>query len=49
MTQDLKYSDDTARILAKELLLSSTSETRVGVVSAPSVFVQLKNLLVGYH
>jgi EEF1A lysine methyltransferase 1 len=33
-------------LLAKELLKNATAETRVAVVSAPSVFIQLKNLLV---
>ena len=33
-------------MLAKQLLDGTTSESRIAVVSAPSVFVQLKNLLV---
>jgi hypothetical protein len=39
------YSDETATLLAKELLKDATTETRIAVVSAPSVFIQLKNLL----
>jgi hypothetical protein len=42
----MQYSDETATILAKELLRGATTETTIAVVSAPSVFVQLKNLLV---
>jgi hypothetical protein len=39
------YNDDTATKLAKELLAGATDETHVAVVSAPSVFLQLKNLI----
>jgi EEF1A lysine methyltransferase 1 len=39
------YSDETATRLACALLADSTPETRIAVVSAPSVFLQLKNLL----
>jgi hypothetical protein len=39
------YTDDTATKLAKELLNGCTPESRIAVVSAPSVFLQLKNLL----
>ncbi|MCJ1256360.1 hypothetical protein MMC24_004181 [Lignoscripta atroalba] len=39
------YSDDTATILAKQLLEGATRETSIAVVSAPSVFIQMKNLL----
>ena len=42
----IKYSDKTAITLAKQLLESSTHDTSIAVVSAPSVFIQLKNLLV---
>ncbi|KAI4154218.1 MAG: hypothetical protein LQ340_001809 [Diploschistes diacapsis] len=38
--------DETATTLAKEMLNGATDETSIAVVSAPSVFVQLKNLLV---
>ena len=38
------YADDTAIVLAKQLLDEATAESRIAVVSAPSVFVQLKNL-----
>ncbi|CAG8954193.1 hypothetical protein HYFRA_00005813 [Hymenoscyphus fraxineus] len=39
------YSDETATIIAKELLEGATAETQIAAVSAPSVFIQLKNLL----
>jgi 16S rRNA G966 N2-methylase RsmD len=39
------YSDDTATKLAKQLLDGATKETKIAIVSAPSVFIQLKNLL----
>jgi hypothetical protein len=40
------YSDETATVLARQLLDGATDETRIAVVSAPSAFIQLKNLLV---
>lgn len=41
------YSDETARVLAKQLLQGSTAATtNICIISAPSVFVQLKNLIV---
>jgi hypothetical protein len=39
------YSDETATLLAKRLLDGATSESAVAVVSAPSVFIQMKNIL----
>lgn len=39
------YSDETAKVLAQQLLEGATDETRIAVVSAPSAFIQLKNLL----
>ncbi|OAL45998.1 hypothetical protein IQ07DRAFT_590785 [Pyrenochaeta sp. DS3sAY3a] len=39
------YSDETATILARQLLQDATDDTRIAVVSAPSAFIQLKNLL----
>ncbi|KAL9096423.1 MAG: hypothetical protein Q9165_001420 [Trypethelium subeluteriae] len=45
---DFKYSDETAKTLARALLKNANYQTRIGVVSAPSVFVQLKNLVVSY-
>ncbi|KAF2466680.1 uncharacterized protein BDR25DRAFT_336271 [Lindgomyces ingoldianus] len=39
------YNDETATILAQQLLDGATNETHIAVVSAPSVFIQLKNLL----
>ncbi|ROW01825.1 hypothetical protein VPNG_07832 [Cytospora leucostoma] len=42
------YSDETATLLAKQLLNGATSETKIAVVSAPSVFIALKNILASY-
>ncbi|KNG47567.1 n-6 adenine-specific dna methyltransferase 2 [Stemphylium lycopersici] len=39
------YNDETAMVLAKQLLEGATDDTRIAVVSAPSAFIQLKNLL----
>ncbi|KAK8217955.1 putative N6-adenine methyltransferase-domain-containing protein [Phyllosticta capitalensis] len=39
------YNDATATALARQLLDGATDETRIAVVSTPSVFVQIKNLL----
>ncbi|KAK4228187.1 putative N6-adenine methyltransferase-domain-containing protein [Podospora fimiseda] len=39
------YSDECANFFAKQLLKDATAETKIAVVSAPSVFVQLKNIL----
>jgi len=39
------YSDKTAKILAEELLRGADGSKTIAVVSAPSVFVQLKNML----
>ncbi|KAL5598506.1 hypothetical protein BROUX41_003557 [Berkeleyomyces rouxiae] len=39
------YADATARALAQQLLDGATAATRIAVVSAPSVFVALKNLV----
>ncbi|KAI1541369.1 n-6 adenine-specific dna methyltransferase [Pyrenophora tritici-repentis] len=39
------YSDETATVLARQLLDGATDETCIAVVSAPSAFIQLKNLL----
>ena len=41
------YTDETATKLAEQLLDGVTSASWIGVVSAPSVYVQLRNLLVG--
>lgn len=46
LTTRLQYSDETAKALAEELLAGAGAETTIAVVSAPSVFVQLKNILV---
>ncbi|KAL8928535.1 MAG: hypothetical protein Q9208_001769 [Pyrenodesmia sp. 3 TL-2023] len=43
------YSDETATTLAEQLLDGATAETKIAIVSAPSVFVQLKNLLASQH
>ncbi|KAH4101910.1 protein-lysine N-methyltransferase EFM5 [Parastagonospora nodorum] len=39
------YNDETATTLARQLLDGATDETKIAVVSAPSAFIQLKNLL----
>ncbi|GME26429.1 DNA methylase N-6 adenine-specific conserved site [Neofusicoccum parvum] len=39
------YNDETATTLAKQLLDKATDDTKIAVVSAPSVFIQLTNLL----
>ncbi|KAF2500273.1 N-6 adenine-specific DNA methyltransferas-like protein 2 [Lophium mytilinum] len=44
------YNDETATLLAEQLLDGATDESSIVVVSAPSVFIQLKNLLAsGKH
>ncbi|KAL8702975.1 MAG: hypothetical protein Q9201_003836 [Fulgogasparrea decipioides] len=40
------YSEETATLLAKQLLEGVTADTRIAIVSAPSVFIQIKKLLV---
>lgn len=42
----IKYTDETALMLAEALLHNSSADTKIAVVSAPSVFIQLKNLMV---
>lgn len=43
------YTGETASILARQLLHEASDQTSIAVVSAPSVFIQLKNLLTsGY-
>ncbi|KAF2144534.1 uncharacterized protein K452DRAFT_223148, partial [Aplosporella prunicola CBS 121167] len=39
------YNDTTAIAMAKQLLDGATDDSKIAVVSTPSVFVQLKNLL----
>jgi EEF1A lysine methyltransferase 1 len=46
LTEWGQYSQETATVLAKQLLANSNGESTIAVISAPSVFVQLKNLLV---
>lgn len=40
------YKDETATILAEQLLDGVTEDSKIAVVSAPSVYIQLRNLLV---
>lgn len=40
------YDEETALTLAGELLAGATNETTVAVISAPSVFVKIKHILV---
>lgn len=44
-----QYDEETAMVLARQLLDGATSETRVAVISAPSVFVKIKQILVSVH
>lgn len=44
----VQYSDETADLLARQLLDGATADTRIAVVSAPSAFVALKNMLVSF-
>ncbi|KAF3763695.1 hypothetical protein M406DRAFT_262650 [Cryphonectria parasitica EP155] len=39
------YSDETATLLGHKLLDGATADTKIAIVSAPSVFVALKNIL----
>ncbi|KAF1920579.1 putative N6-adenine methyltransferase-domain-containing protein [Ampelomyces quisqualis] len=39
------YNDETATALARQLLEGATDATKIAVVSAPSAFIQLKNLM----
>lgn len=41
-----QYSDDTANLIARQLLDGATPETTIAAVSAPSVFIALKNAIV---
>ncbi len=42
----VQYDDATAKALAEEILRDATKETCIAIVSAPSVFIQVKNILV---
>lgn len=42
-----QYEDRTATALAEQLLAGASDDTAIAVVSAPSVFIQLKNLTGG--
>ncbi|KAI4790190.1 N-6 adenine-specific DNA methyltransferase-like protein 2 [Aureobasidium sp. EXF-8845] len=39
------YKDETATVLAEQLLDGVTEDSKIAVVSAPSVYIQLRNLL----
>ena len=39
------YTDETARTLAEQLLDGATSETCIAIVSAPSVYIALRNIV----
>ncbi|SMQ55288.1 unnamed protein product [Zymoseptoria tritici ST99CH_1A5] len=39
------YTDETARTLARQLLKDATKDSAIAVVSAPSVYVALRNIL----
>ena len=40
------YADETATLLARELLEAATKDTSIAIISAPSVYVQVHNLLL---
>ncbi|EHA50074.1 hypothetical protein MGG_03526 [Pyricularia oryzae 70-15] len=42
------YSDDTANLIARQLLDGATPETTIAAVSAPSVFIALKNAIASW-
>jgi len=39
------YTDETAHVLAEQLLRDSSTTTCIAVVSAPSVFIAIRNIL----
>ncbi|KAK3071215.1 Protein-lysine N-methyltransferase efm5 [Teratosphaeriaceae sp. CCFEE 6253] len=41
------YTDETARTLAEQLLDGATSKTFIAIVSAPSVYIALRNIIHG--
>lgn len=43
---NFQYSDETATILARQLLDGADASSLIAVVSAPSVFIMLKNIAV---
>lgn len=45
-TSQFWFTDATAMFLATQLLHEATPETSIAIVSAPSVFIMLQNLLV---
>lgn len=44
----IQYADETACLYASQLLDGTTADMTVAVVSTPSVFVAMKNLLVSF-
>ena len=40
------YTDETARILAQQLLDGATEDSAIAIVSAPSVYIQLRNIFI---
>lgn len=42
----MQYADETAELYAKLMLEGATSDMTVAVVSTPSVFMAVKNILV---
>lgn len=46
LTSTSKYTEETAERLATQLLQDADSETRIALISTPSVYVQLKKKLV---
>jgi hypothetical protein len=43
---EAQYKDETANLYARQLLEGATEDTTIAIVSTPSVFVALKNILV---
>ena len=46
LTREKQYSEKCATFLAQKLLDGATDETTIAMISAPSVFVAMKNILV---
>ena len=42
----MQYTDETAQLIARELLSDLDADTGIAILCVPSVFIQLRNLLV---
>jgi len=47
-TNNQQFTDETAELLARQLLQGSTSDSAIAIISAPTVFIQLQHLLVNH-